>query len=175
MSNAAQRIAASMGANTNQSGANQANQANDGSKTDDRPATQVYGNLGYLISFWNQDDELTRTFISIPYGAPIDTQNPMVGRYDNEENNRRIEAGNAILEEWKEIAAALEPGEEIVLPVVPGEEDRIPEKGQVLTEIRVQLKKKRAPGNSGTAAAGSNNPYLTALKPALSVVSGKKS
>lgn len=175
MSNAAQRIAASMGANSGQSGSNQSNQTNDGSKTDDRPATQVYGNLGYQISYWNEEGELTRTFISIPYGAPIDTQNPMVGRYDNEENNRRIEAGNAILEEWKGIADSLQPGEEIVLPVVPGEEERTPEKGEVLTEIRVQLKKKRAPGNSGTAASGSNNPYLSALKPALSVVNGKKS
>ena len=126
------------------------NNRSNAAAADDRPATQVYGNIGLTFEMPDPETgELVDVFIPLPLGLSIDTMRPMQVKGQNVEWNQRVDAMNWLLEHFQEEGDKLEPGEE-----------------KFFDGLRLQLKRVGTPA----VTAPSKNSLLSAMKASLKTV-----
>lgn len=77
-----------------------------------KPEAMIWLNVGYEVT-----DETTGevTFISLPFGLPLDTMEPKKVSGKNEDWKRMVQAKNQLLEHLQKAATGLKPGEESVV------------------------------------------------------------
>jgi len=117
---------------------------------DDRPAAQVWLNIGINVDMSNPETGETETvFVSLPLGLPVDTMEPLAMRGSNANWANMVQAKNYVLEELQKMAAGVAPGE-----------------GEFVDGLKIQIKR------VGTAAAPAQgeNPLLAAMTGRLAVV-----
>jgi hypothetical protein len=81
-----------------------------GSTTQQRDPAQVWLNIGYLAA----DGE---TFVSLPQGAPLDTMKPFEVKGSSEKMKELRLEQNALLADFEEAAAQLQPGERKIITI----------------------------------------------------------
>ena len=101
---AASLIAAALGGNTQTSAKEEKQQA------------MVYLNVGITIPMPNAEGEVVDTFVSLPFGLPLDTMTKMVARGNNAHWNAMVDLKNGLLEALTTLGNAQEAGTGKVLP-----------------------------------------------------------
>ena len=101
---AASLIAAALGGNTQTSAKEEKQQA------------MVYLNVGITIPMPNAEGEVVDTFVSLPFGLPLDTMTKMVARGNNAQWNAMVDLKNGLLEALTTLGNAQEAGTGKVLP-----------------------------------------------------------
>lgn len=101
---AASLIAAALGGNTQTSA------------KEDKKQAQIYLNIGITIPLPNAQGEVVDTFVSLPYGLPLDTMTKMVAKGSNAEWNTLVDLKNSLLEALTKLGESLEKGNGKVLP-----------------------------------------------------------
>ena len=102
--NTASLIAAALGGNTQTSA------------KEDKKQAQIYLNIGITIPLPNAQGETVDTFVSLPFGLPLDTMSKMVSRGNNPEWNQMVGLKNSLLEALSTLGESLEKGSGKVLP-----------------------------------------------------------
>ena len=94
--------------------ANSTARTSNGARTaaSDKPKSELWLNIGYVA---NDEDQ---TFISVPMGLPVDTQEPIKLSGSNEDWLMLAAARNGLLEELQKKGFSLEKGEEIEIPLI---------------------------------------------------------
>ena len=100
---AASLIAAAIGGNTS-------------AKEEKKAAAMIYLNIGITIPLPNQQGEMVDTFVSLPFGLPLDTMTKMVAKGNNQEWNQLVDLKNGLLEALTKLGNTQEPGTGKVLP-----------------------------------------------------------
>ena len=100
---AASLIAAAIGGNTS-------------AKEEKKAAAMIYLNIGITIPLPNQQGEMVDTFVSLPYGLPLDTMSKMVAKGNNQEWNTLVELKNGLLQALTSLGNSQEPGTGKVIP-----------------------------------------------------------
>lgn len=75
------------------------------SKSEDKPKSQLWINIGYPTG------DPDYPFVSIPVGIPLDGMEPKKIKGSNSDYNQFVAAQNALLEQLLEEAKAVKPGE----------------------------------------------------------------
>lgn len=101
---AASLIAAALGGNTQTSA------------KEDKKQAQIYLNVGITIPLPNAQGESVDTFVSLPFGLPIDTMSKMVAKGSNAEWNTLVDLKNSLLEALTKLGNSQEPGTGKILP-----------------------------------------------------------
>ena len=104
---------------------------------------QIWLNVGYLTG--NQE----YPFVSLPFGIPIDTQQPLELRGRNADFNTFVTHRNKLLEQIKQAGDALAPGEEAYLSMIGDNEEIGPGLGLVIQLRRRESKDAAKPTNEG--------------------------
>lgn len=104
-----------------------------------KPDPMVWLNIGSNVTHPETGEV---TFVSIPFGLPLDTQEPKKLQGKNEEWLQLVAAKNALLEHLQKIGDGIAPGEE-----------------EVIDGLQVQIRRRAAPAEP--AAAGNN--FLTGI------------
>ena len=108
-------IMATMNANSAASLISAALAGNTSAKEDKQQAT-VYLNVGVTIPMPNAEGEVVDTFVSLPFGLPLDTMTKMVARGNNAHWNAMVDLKNGLLEALTTLGNAQEAGTGKVLP-----------------------------------------------------------
>lgn len=83
-------------------------------KTEDRPKSQVWLNIGYEVQVANEQGEQEKLFVSLPYGLPIDTMEP--AKVSGSDRWAAYQgARNDLLAQIQQLASQMQPGEEKTL------------------------------------------------------------
>jgi hypothetical protein len=114
----------------------------------ERPQATIWLNIGMTVPIPNDQGEIVDTFVSLPFGLPIDTMNekPITGSSADWHN--LVQAKNFLLEQLKEAGASLQPGQE-----------------EMIEGLQIQLRKVGQP----VAKAPGENPLLAAMAGKLKV------
>ena len=99
---AASLISAALGGNT--------------SAKEEKQQAMVYLNVGITIPMPNAEGEVVDTFVSLPFGLPLDTMTKMVARGNNAHWNAMVDLKNGLLEALTTLGNAQEAGTGKVLP-----------------------------------------------------------
>lgn len=78
--------------------------------TEERKKADFWLNIGYQVET-EKDGETVQRFISLPTGIPLDTQEHLPIRGNNQDFKNMRSAQNELLDMLKEAAAAMQPGE----------------------------------------------------------------
>ena len=100
--NAASLIAAALGGNA--------------TAKEEKKQAQIYLNVGITIPLPNQQGEMVDTFVSLPFGLPLDTMSKMVAKGNNQEWNQLVDLKNGLLEALTKLGNTQEPGTGKVIP-----------------------------------------------------------
>ena len=84
-------------------------------KTEERPASKFWLNVGYSVEVPNEDGVLENKFVSLPAGIPLDNIEALPLKGKNAEWNMFQSARNDLLEQLMAAAAQLKPGEEQIV------------------------------------------------------------
>lgn len=94
--------------------ANNNSASNNKPKTEDRPKSQVWINVGYEVEVANEQGEQEKLFVSLPYGLPIDTMEP--AKVNGSDKWAAYQgARNDLLAQIQQLASQMQPGEEKTL------------------------------------------------------------
>lgn len=96
-------------------GQDQQNQSNNRA---DQPKAQVWINIGYIAPGAGKDGE--DTFVSLPLGIPLDTQEHIPTNVRNAEYGELLAERNGLLDQMNEMASKLAPGESKVFATESG-------------------------------------------------------
>ena len=108
-------IMATMNANSAAALINAALAGNTSAKEEKQQA-MVYLNVGVTIPMPNAEGEVVDTFVSLPFGLPLDTMAKMVARGNNAHWNAMVDLKNGLLEALTTLGNAQEAGTGKVLP-----------------------------------------------------------
>ena len=90
-----------------------------GGKTEakaEKQQAQIYLNIGITIPLPNAQGEVVDTFVSLPFGLPLDTMSKMVSKGSNAQWNAMVDLKNGLLEALTTLGNAQEAGTGKVLP-----------------------------------------------------------
>ena len=90
-----------------------------GGKTEakaEKQQAQIYLNIGITIPLPNAQGEVVDTFVSLPFGLPLDTMTKMVSKGSNTQWNAMVDLKNGLLEALTTLGNAQEAGTGKVLP-----------------------------------------------------------
>lgn len=107
---------ATMNANSAASLISAALAGNTAAKEEKKAAAMVYLNVGITIPLPNQQGEMVDTFVSLPFGLPLDTMSKMVAKGNNQEWNQLVDLKNGLLEALTKLGNTQEPGTGKVIP-----------------------------------------------------------
>lgn len=107
----------------------------------DRPQSQVWANIGVMVKGGGPDGE--DTFVSLPYGVPIDTMEPSKVPTKAGPGRDLFMAKNALLAQIQKFAESLPPG------------------GHQILNLQIQLQ--RVNSEEAAAQSDSENPLLKAI------------
>ena len=82
----------------------------------DKPQAMLYLNVGVTLPLPNEQGEIIPTFVSLPFGLPLDTMSKMVAKGSNPSWNSLVEMKNSLLEALVTLGNAQEPGSGKMLP-----------------------------------------------------------
>ena len=83
---------------------------------EEKQQAMVYLNVGITIPMPNAEGEVVDTFVSLPFGLPLDTMTKMVARGNNAHWNAMVDLKNGLLEALTTLGNAQEAGTGKVLP-----------------------------------------------------------
>ena len=83
---------------------------------EEKQQAQIYLNVGITIPLPNQQGEMVDTFVSLPFGLPLDTMSKMVAKGNNQEWNQLVDLKNGLLEALTKLGNTQEPGTGKVIP-----------------------------------------------------------
>ena len=83
---------------------------------EEKQQAMVYLNVGITIPMPNAEGEVVDTFVSLPFGLPLDTMSKMVAKGSNPSWNSLVEMKNSLLEALVTLGNAQEPGSGKMLP-----------------------------------------------------------
>lgn len=83
---------------------------------EEKQQAMVYLNVGITIPMHNAEGEVVDTFVSLPFGLPLDTMPKMVARGNNAHWNAMVDLKNGLLEALTTLGNAQEAGTGKVLP-----------------------------------------------------------
>lgn len=86
------------------------------SAKEEKQQAMVYLNVGITIPMPNAEGEVVDTFVSLPFGLPLDTMTKMVARGNNAQWNAMVDLKNGLLEALTTLGNAQEAGTGKVLP-----------------------------------------------------------
>lgn len=86
------------------------------SAKEEKQQAMVYLNVGITIPMANAEGEVVDTFVSLPFGLPLDTMTKMVARGNNAHWNAMVDLKNGLLEALTTLGNAQEAGTGKVLP-----------------------------------------------------------
>lgn len=86
------------------------------SAKEEKQQAMVYLNVGITIPMPNAEGEVVDTFVSLPFGLPLDTMTKMVARGNNAHWNAMVDLKNGLLETLTTLGNAQEEGTGKVLP-----------------------------------------------------------
>ena len=86
------------------------------SAKEEKQQAMVYLNVGITIPMPNAEGEVVDTFVSLPFGLPLDTMAKMVTRGNNAHWNAMVDLKNGLLEALTTLGNAQEAGTGKVLP-----------------------------------------------------------
>lgn len=84
----------------------------------DRPKAKWWLNIGYKVNYPVEGGGTEERLVSLPVGAPLDTQEPIKNNSRNEVYAQFTGARNDLLEQVMERAKQMKPGEVIDLPLI---------------------------------------------------------
>lgn len=138
-------IMASMNANSAASLISAALAGNATAKEEKQQA-MVYLNVGITIPMPNAEGEVVDTFVSLPFGLPLDTMTKMVAKGNNAQWNAMVDLKNGLLEALTTLGNAQEAGT-----------------GKVLPKLEVQIFHRKEASEPAAASANSMELILKAL------------
>lgn len=115
-------------------------------KTEEKKQAMVYLNIGITIPMPNAQGEVVDTFVSLPFGLPLDTMTKMVAKGNNAEWNSLVDLKNGLLEALTTLGNAQEAGT-----------------GKVLPKLEVQIFHRKEASEPQAASANSMELILKAL------------
>ena len=83
---------------------------------EEKQQAMVYLNVGITIPMPNAEGEVVDTFVSLPFGLPLDTMTKMVARGNNAHWNAMVDLKNGLLEALTTLGLVQEAGTGKVLP-----------------------------------------------------------
>lgn len=83
---------------------------------EEKQQAMVYLNVGITIPMPNAEGEVVDTFVSLPFGLPLDTMTKMVAKGSNAQWNAMVDLKNGLLEALTTLGNAQEAGTGKVLP-----------------------------------------------------------
>ena len=86
------------------------------SAKEEKQQAMVYLNVGITIPMPNAEGAVVDTFVSLPFGLPLDTMTKMVARGNNAHWNAMVDLKNGLLEALTTLGNAQEAGTGKVLP-----------------------------------------------------------
>ena len=86
------------------------------SAKEEKQQAMVYLNVGITIPMPNAEGEVVDTFVSLPFGLPLDTMTKMVAKGSNAQWNAMVDLKNGLLEALTTLGNAQEAGTGKVLP-----------------------------------------------------------
>lgn len=86
------------------------------SAKEEKQQAMVYLNVGITIPMPNAEGEVVDTFVSLPFGLPLDTMTKMVAKGNNAHWNAMVDLKNGLLEALTTLGNAQEAGTGKVLP-----------------------------------------------------------
>lgn len=86
------------------------------SAKEEKQQAMIYLNVGITIPLPNEKGEVVDTFVSLPFGLPLDTMTKMVARGNNAHWNAMVDLKNGLLEALTTLGNAQEAGTGKVLP-----------------------------------------------------------
>ena len=86
------------------------------STKEEKQQAMVYLNVGITIPMPNAQGEVVDTFVSLPFGLPLDTMTKMVAKGSNAQWNAMVDLKNGLLEALTTLGNAQEAGTGKVLP-----------------------------------------------------------
>lgn len=81
-----------------------------------RPQAEIFLNVGITVQLPNEEGEMVDTFLSLPFGLPLDTMNELVIRGNNAQWNEQAAARNELLKALVKMGESLEAGSGTELP-----------------------------------------------------------
>lgn len=81
-----------------------------------RPQAEIFLNVGITVQLPNEEGEMVDTFLSLPFGLPLDTMNELVIRGNNTQWNEQAAARNELLKALVKMGESLEAGSGTELP-----------------------------------------------------------
>ncbi|ECQ2933722.1 hypothetical protein PJM40_0011 [Salmonella phage vB_SenP_UTK0002] len=81
-----------------------------------RPQAEVFINVGINVQMPNEEGEMVDTFLSLPFGLPLDTMNELVIRGNNQQWNEQAAARNELLKALVKMGEALDAGTGTEMP-----------------------------------------------------------
>lgn len=82
----------------------------------EKKESMVYLNIGITIPMPNAQGEIEDTFVSLPFGLPLDTMSKSIARGNNAHWNGVVDLKNGLLEALTTLAQSFEPGSGKVMP-----------------------------------------------------------
>lgn len=111
----------------------------------DRPQAEFFINIGVTVPMPDENGNMVDTFLSLPYGLPLDTMSELVIRGNNEVWNNQAAARNELLKALVKMGSELEAGS-----------------GQELPKLQVQLYRRKEQ-TEHTASTSAVSAILNAL------------
>lgn len=111
----------------------------------DRPQAEFFINIGVTVPMPDEEGNMVDTFLSLPYGLPLDTMSELVIRGNNEVWNNQAAARNELLKALVKMGGELEAGS-----------------GQELPKLQVQLYRRKEQ-TEHTASTNAVSAILNAL------------
>ncbi|HBT8865650.1 TPA: hypothetical protein MCM04_005067 [Klebsiella pneumoniae] len=111
----------------------------------DRPQAEFFINIGVTVPMPDENGNMVDTFLSLPYGLPLDTMSELVIRGNNEVWNNQAAARNELLKALVKMGGELEAGS-----------------GQELPKLQVQLYRRKEQ-TEHTASTSAVSAILNAL------------
>ena len=84
-----------------------------GGKTEakaEKQQAQIYLNIGIYVPMANEKGEVVDTFVSLPFGLPLDNMTKMVARGNNANWNQMVDLKNSLLEALTKLGESMEKG-----------------------------------------------------------------
>lgn len=104
------------------------------------PKSQYWLNIGYEVEVPNEDGELVNTFVSLPFGLPLDNMEPVKTGSKNQRYAALQQAKNALLDALLAHAKEMPAGSEEII------------------DLKIQLR--RVNGEAEVSISNGENPFV---------------
>ena len=81
-----------------------------------RPQAEIFINVGITVQMPNEEGEMVDTFLSLPFGLPLDNMNELIIRGNNAQWNEQAAARNELLKALVKMGESLDAGTGSELP-----------------------------------------------------------